>query len=156
MDIARDIIFKPDEESKQGQTRDVINNTKKKSVHRYRHIEEDKDEEESNEEEEMEEQSEEIEGIETFENEQEIEESEDEENFEETVERLEESGRILRNRNLIKKPSRWQDYHTCLFGIMELDEPLTYEEAMADDNRNEWRKAIEEELQVLAENMASG
>lgn len=117
VDIARDVIFKP---SNQGQIKDTNNNTASK-----KHISIDRSsEEESLEEEEIrideaaEEQHDDDEWSEAPESQEDVEEIEDLENSEiQSIEENEEPRHNLRNRNQIKRPSRWQDYHTCLFGI---------------------------------------
>lgn len=54
-----------------------------------------------------------------------------------------EIGRVqLRDRKIIKKPSRYE------VNIAECDEPLTIQEAMLTSNADEWKKAIQEELEA--------
>jgi len=54
--------------------------------------------------------------------------------------------RLLRDRNTITKPNRYQA------NLVELTEPTTYQEAISGKNAGKWNKAIEEELEAHERN----
>jgi len=58
----------------------------------------------------------------------------------------------LRDKNNIKRPAKFEDYHMSFLSIMEQGEPKTYGEAISSNESSKWRKAIEAEVKVLEEN----
>ncbi|KMQ85887.1 retrovirus-related pol polyprotein from transposon tnt 1-94, partial [Lasius niger] len=56
--------------------------------------------------------------------------------------------RQLRDRAKLRQP----DFYQCTVCCTELDEPQTYEEAMASNEVEQWRRAIEEEESALIKN----
>jgi len=52
------------------------------------------------------------------------------------------NSRILRDRKSIKPPDRYQA------NLVEYDEPSSYEEAITTEDADDWKRAIDEELQV--------
>lgn len=79
---------------------------------------------------------------------QDIEEATDNEGVEEDVKvrQIQESPHILRNRQRLKCPSRYEA------GIAEYVIPSTYKEAVKGTEATQWAKAIEEELKAHEEN----
>ncbi|KMQ86579.1 gag-pol polyprotein [Lasius niger] len=58
----------------------------------------------------------------------------------------------LRDKNNIKRPAKFEDYHISFLSIMEQGEPKTYGEAISSNESSEWRKAIEAEVKALEDN----
>ena len=56
-------------------------------------------------------------------------------------------GPVLRDRTQIKPPSRYKD-----FAMIAYNEPSTFNDAIHCENANEWRNAMDSEMQSLAEN----
>lgn len=59
------------------------------------------------------------------------------------------NSRILRNRNNIKLPARFNDHE---LNLTEIGVPESYEQAMQSDDADEWSKSIDEELAAIAKN----
>lgn len=59
--------------------------------------------------------------------------------------------RVLRDRKNLKLPHRLHDYETSLVAVEELEEPLSFEEAVRGKDSRNWKKAIEDELKALEE-----
>jgi len=75
-----------------------------------------------------------------------LESNEEYESTEEESQREEVQERLLRNRNTIRKPNRYEA------NLVELSEPTTYQEAISGKNADKWNKAIEEELEAHKRN----
>lgn len=58
----------------------------------------------------------------------------------------------LRDRNKLKKPSKYEDFEVGFMSIAEEDEPQTYSEAISSEDSEMWKKAIEAEMKALEEN----
>ena len=62
----------------------------------------------------------------------------------------------LRNRTLLKKPARFENYVTTVETNEAMtvitDEPMTYSEAMSSKNRKQWQEAMQDEMLSLEEN----
>lgn len=73
--------------------------------------------------------------------------SDEEERVEEDVQDKEE--KKARPQRETRVPSRFEDYE---LNYVEIDVPETYQEALASENKNSWKKAIDEELEALEKN----
>lgn len=62
-------------------------------------------------------------------------------------------GRALRDRRLLRRPSRYDDYVDIneIF-VAESQEPLSYDEAIESSETEKWRKAMDEEFEALTKN----
>jgi len=58
----------------------------------------------------------------------------------------------LRDRKCIKKPAYFDDYVMFAEGMFNLSDPTSFEEALHSDQRSQWTKAMENEIQSLREN----
>lgn len=59
--------------------------------------------------------------------------------------------RVLRDKRLLKKPSRYENCHVaCVAATVE--EPQTYEEAMSSNDAKHWEDAMQEEINSLKSN----
>lgn len=91
-------------------------------------------------------------------NEQHIEEPEDnneEDIYEEAIPQqiqAPEQGRVLRDRELLRRPSRYDDYVDDDVFVAECQEPLSYKEAIESKEAAEWKKAMDEEMEALSKN----
>jgi len=54
--------------------------------------------------------------------------------------------RLLRDRNTIRKPNKYEA------NLVELNKPTTYQEAISGKNADKWNRAIEEELEAHKKN----
>lgn len=77
-------------------------------------------------------------------------ESSNEEEWVDSVTEVQEVESDWRPKRLIKQPKRLEDYETLYFSLLE--EPATYEQAMAGPHSSSWQEAIDEELKAIQDN----
>jgi len=68
--------------------------------------------------------------------------SDEDDDFKQDVPAHQNNSRILRNSKSIKPPNRYQA------NLVEYDEPSSYEEAITTEDADDWKRAINEELQA--------
>ena len=63
------------------------------------------------------------------------------------------TGRELRDRSLLAKPKKFDDYVTTAEAFLtEMNEPESYEEAVNSEDRENWKRAMNNEMESLAKN----